>query len=153
MRNRLTQAVAPASDTCTGTVAHSFLILDAYTSLPISGERTKIMRREGVTYELHHIGIPTDEVRPGERYTASVDMCTTDDLTGPLPIQSHRFGPNCKLAEPMRSQPHISYKRSTSSRWRSKAMWLSSVRTSRSTISVLPSSMTAECRSSSSKPN
>jgi hypothetical protein len=68
------------------------------------------MRREGVSYELHHIGIPTDEVRPGERYAASVDMYTSDDLSGPIPIQWHRFGPACKLAEPMRSQPHIAYK-------------------------------------------
>jgi hypothetical protein len=68
------------------------------------------MRREGVTYEIHHIGIPTSEIRPGERYAASVDMYTTDDLTGPLPIQWHRFGPDCKLAEPMRTQPHIAYK-------------------------------------------
>jgi hypothetical protein len=68
------------------------------------------MRREGVTYTLHHIGIPTDITRPGERYAPSVDMYTSDDLTGPLPIQWHRFGPDCKLAEPMRSQPHIAYK-------------------------------------------
>jgi hypothetical protein len=68
------------------------------------------MRREGVSYELHHIGIPTNEVRPGERYAASVDMYTSDDLSGPIPIQWHRFGSACTLVEPMRSQPHIAYK-------------------------------------------
>lgn len=68
------------------------------------------MRREGVTYTLHHIGIPTNEQRPNERYAARVGMYTTDDLSGPVPVQWHRFEPHSPLHVLMRTQPHIAYK-------------------------------------------
>jgi hypothetical protein len=68
------------------------------------------MRREGVTYTLHHIGIPTEEPLAGERYAAGIGMYTKDDLTGPLPVQWHRFEPHSSLHPLMRTQPHVAYK-------------------------------------------
>jgi len=68
------------------------------------------MRRPNVTYVLHHIGIPTGECRPGERYAAKVGMYTTDDLSGPMPVQWHRFEPDSPLHPLLREQPHIAYK-------------------------------------------
>jgi hypothetical protein len=71
---------------------------------------TTTMRREGVTYTLHHIGIPTTEWRPGERYAAKVKMYTTDDLSGPVPVQWHRYEPGSPLRPLLREQPHVAYK-------------------------------------------
>jgi hypothetical protein len=68
------------------------------------------MWREGVEYKLHHIGIPTDQVRLGERYASSIGMYTSDDLSGPLPIQWHRFEANSPLHSLLRTQPHCAYK-------------------------------------------
>lgn len=68
------------------------------------------MRRKGVTYTLHHIGIPTAEQRPGERYAARAGMYTTDDLTGPVPVQWHRYEPGSPLHPLLREQPHVAYK-------------------------------------------
>ncbi len=68
------------------------------------------MWRKDVDYELHHIGIPTDQIRPGERYASSVGLYTTDDLGGPLPIQCHRFEPDSPLHALLRTQPHVAYK-------------------------------------------
>ncbi|QGZ65852.1 VOC family protein [Paraburkholderia acidisoli] len=68
------------------------------------------MRREGVTYTLHHIGIPTTQTLPGERYAAKAGMYTTDDLSGPVPIQWHRFEANSPLHPLMRAQPHVCFK-------------------------------------------
>jgi hypothetical protein len=37
-------------------------------------------------------------------------MYTTDDLSGPLPIQWHRFGVDSPLHALPRTQPHVAYK-------------------------------------------
>lgn len=63
-------------------------------------------------YTLHHIGIPTTEMRAGERHAAAAaaGMFTTDDLSGPLPIQWHRFTTDSPLHPLLKSQPHIAYR-------------------------------------------
>lgn len=71
---------------------------------------TTTMRREGVTYTLHHIGIPTERARAGERYAPKVGMYTSDDLTGPVPVQWHRFEPDSPLHPLMRTMPHVAYR-------------------------------------------
>lgn len=68
------------------------------------------MKRDGVTYCVHHIGIPTDEVREGERYAPSVGMWTSDDLTGPLPVQWHRFTDDSPLHPLLRTLPHVAFR-------------------------------------------
>jgi hypothetical protein len=69
-----------------------------------------MIKREGVTYTLHHIGIPTEVPMPDERFSSKVGMYTTDDLTGPVPIQWHRFEADSPLHPLMRTQPHLAYK-------------------------------------------
>lgn len=60
-------------------------------------------------YDYHHVGIPTMELRPGERYSSVMDMYTSgDELPGR--IQYHRFGPNCPLHELIKTKPHVAYK-------------------------------------------
>ncbi|MFM0515334.1 glycoside hydrolase family protein [Paraburkholderia sp. RL17-373-BIF-A] len=71
---------------------------------------TTTMRREGITYTLHHIGIPTEKPLAGERYAAKVGMYTSDDLTGPVPVQWHRFEPDSPLHPLMRTVPHVAYR-------------------------------------------
>lgn len=68
------------------------------------------MHRPGVTYLLHHIGIPTDKTLPNERYAAKFGMYTVDDLSGPIPIQWHRFDADSPLAPLLQHRPHIAYK-------------------------------------------
>ena len=68
------------------------------------------MLREGVTYTLHHIGIPTEQQRAGERYAAKVGMYTSDDLTGPVPVQWHRFENGSPLHPLMRTVPHVAFR-------------------------------------------
>jgi hypothetical protein len=68
------------------------------------------MKREGVTYQLHHVGIPTDAIREGERYAPSVGMWTSDDFSGSIPVQWHRFRDDSTLHELMRSAPHVGYR-------------------------------------------
>src|SRR5690606_17225118 len=68
------------------------------------------MSREGVTYTLHHIGIPTAIPQAGDPYAAKIGMCTADDLTGPVPIQWHRYEPASPLHPLLRTQPHVAYK-------------------------------------------
>ena len=64
-----------------------------------------MFRRNGISYEFHHVGLPTNEVRPNKRYSAQFDMYTRDgdcELIRALHIdsrgkcqnrgrQSHRF--------------------------------------------------------------
>ncbi len=67
------------------------------------------MRRPGVSYRLHHLGIPTTKIMPGARYAAGVGMYTSDDLSGPVPIQWHRFTPDSPLHPLIKTQPHVAY--------------------------------------------
>jgi hypothetical protein len=71
---------------------------------------TTSMRCDSVTYTLHHIGIPTAELRPGEKYAAKVGMYTTDDRSGPVPVQWHRYDPSSSLHPLLRKQPHVAYR-------------------------------------------
>jgi hypothetical protein len=66
--------------------------------------------RDGVTYEFHHLGIPTNEARPGERYSARFDMYTSDSDCQLLHIQYHRFAADSSLDPLIRSLPHPAFK-------------------------------------------
>ncbi|SFM92999.1 hypothetical protein [Variovorax sp. OV329] len=72
--------------------------------------RSADFRRVGVHYAPHHIGIPTEVPRAQERYAARVGTYTSDDLSGALPIQRHRFDEDSSLQPLLRSQPHLAYK-------------------------------------------
>ena len=62
-----------------------------------------------MNYQYHHVGIPVNTPREGERYSPVMDMYTSG---GELPgrIQYHRFGPNCPLHVLIQTKPHIAYK-------------------------------------------
>jgi hypothetical protein len=69
-----------------------------------------MFNQNGVTYEFHHLGIPTNEVRPGERYSARFGMYTSDSDCELLHIQWHRYTADSCLNLLIRSLPHPAFK-------------------------------------------
>ncbi len=63
-----------------------------------------------VTYTYHHMGIPTDEVCPGERYSSTFKMYTAGGEEGPFHVQRHRFEPGCPLHPLLQTRPHVAFK-------------------------------------------
>jgi hypothetical protein len=72
--------------------------------------RAPMFIRDGVIYEFHHLGIPTNEARPGERYSARFGMYTSDSDCQMLHIQWHRFAADSSLHPLVRSLPHPAFK-------------------------------------------
>ncbi|MEM5366017.1 hypothetical protein V4C53_08205 [Paraburkholderia azotifigens] len=66
--------------------------------------------RKDVTYEFHHIGLPTRAVRVGERYSPPYGMDTSDSDCKLARIQYHRFEADSALHELMRTVPHAAFK-------------------------------------------
>ena len=65
---------------------------------------------DGVTFEFHHLGIPTNQVRPGERYSARFGMYTSDGDCQLLHVQWHRYTAESCLDPLVRSLPHPAFK-------------------------------------------
>ncbi|KTD16776.1 hypothetical protein [Legionella jordanis] len=62
------------------------------------------------TYQYHHMGIPTSEVREGERYSSSFKMYTSGGQESEYRIQYHRFEKDCPLHALIKSKPHVAFK-------------------------------------------
>jgi hypothetical protein len=58
----------------------------------------------------HHLGIPTDEVRPGERYLAEFGMYVSGYDDSPFGIEWMRFDPDSPIPELVRSVPHVAFR-------------------------------------------
>ena len=69
-----------------------------------------MFRHDGVSFEFHHMGIPTNEVRPGERYSARFGMYTSDGDCRLLRVQWHRYTADSCLDPLVRSLPHPAFK-------------------------------------------
>ncbi len=67
-------------------------------------------RKETVEYEFHHLGIPTTEVRSGERYSERFRMYTSETTCGLARVQYHRFEPGSSLHPLIQSTPHVAFK-------------------------------------------
>ncbi|MEI5997395.1 hypothetical protein H3V53_09275 [Paraburkholderia bengalensis] len=65
--------------------------------------------RNDVTYEFHHLGIPTSQARDGERYSAQYGMYTSDSDCSLARIQYHRFEADSPLPALMRTVPHPAF--------------------------------------------
>jgi hypothetical protein len=68
------------------------------------------MKINGVECSLHHMGIPTTEPKPNERYSEHFGMYTSDSPCKTLRIQWHRFEPNSLLHPLIRTVPHVALK-------------------------------------------
>ena len=66
--------------------------------------------RNGVQYTFHHLGIPTREVKPDERYSARFGMYTSDSSCSVIRVQWHRFEPDSCLDPLIRTVPHAAFK-------------------------------------------
>ncbi len=63
-----------------------------------------------VDYAFHHLGIPTGEPRPGERYSAQYRMYTSDSPCKLLRVQWHRYEEGSPLHPLFRTLPHVALK-------------------------------------------
>lgn len=86
--------------------------------LPIQKPSMVIPRRldhepPGVTEKLgwryHHMGIPTDVPRDGERYLAQFKLYVSGFDTSPYGIEWMRFEPDSPITGPIRTLPHIAF--------------------------------------------
>jgi hypothetical protein len=68
------------------------------------------MKINGVSCSFHHMGIPTTEPKPGERFSEQFGMYTSDSDCKALRIQWHRFEPNSPLHPLIQSVPHVAFK-------------------------------------------
>ncbi len=69
-----------------------------------------MFRVDGVTYQFHHLGIPTVEERPGERYSDIYAMHTSDDPCRLVRVQWHRFASESPLHPLLKQAPHPAFK-------------------------------------------
>jgi hypothetical protein len=60
-------------------------------------------------FEYHHMGIPTTQPRPGERYSSTFKMWVTDG-NNEFRIQWHRYEPGCPLHPLIQTVPHVAFK-------------------------------------------
>ena len=66
--------------------------------------------KDGVKYEFHHLGIPTDETRPNERHSRSYGVFTSDSDCRRVRTQWHRYEPGSRIPHLMQSLPHVAFK-------------------------------------------
>lgn len=62
---------------------------------------------KGLKY--HHLGIPTDVPREGERYLEQFKMYTSGYEDSPYGIEWMRFAPGCPLPELVQTVPHVAF--------------------------------------------
>ncbi|MFT3904377.1 MAG: hypothetical protein QM727_14500 [Niabella sp.] len=60
-------------------------------------------------YSFHHLGIPTQEIRPDEHYSESFKMYTSDN-EGKFRIQFQRYEEDSPLHPIIKNKPHIALK-------------------------------------------
>lgn len=65
--------------------------------------------KKNVTYEFHHLGIPTSEIKPNEFYSPVMKMYTSDN-PGKFKVQWHRFEKDTPLSKSLTTQPHAAFK-------------------------------------------
>jgi len=57
-----------------------------------------------------HIGIPTTQQRPGERFVPATQVWVTDFLKHPYRVEWLRFEPDSPVTGPVRQQAHVAYR-------------------------------------------
>jgi hypothetical protein len=66
-----------------------------------------VIEKKGWRY--HHLGIPTRESMPGERYLPHLKFYVSGFATSPFGIEWMRFDDDCPLAEIIKTVPHIAF--------------------------------------------
>lgn len=57
----------------------------------------------------HHIGIPTTEHRPGERYLPHLKMSVSGYESSPFRVEWMRFDADCTLPRLVQTVPHVAF--------------------------------------------
>ncbi len=57
----------------------------------------------------HHLGIPTTEPHPGERYLAHLKVHVAGFETSPYGVEWMRFDPDCDVPDLVRRVPHLAF--------------------------------------------
>jgi len=57
----------------------------------------------------HHLGIPTNDSRPGERYLKDYKMYVSGFATSAFGIEWMRFEPGSPISEIVRTVPHLAF--------------------------------------------
>jgi len=60
-------------------------------------------------WRYHHLGVPTETPRAGERYLEHVRMYVSGFETSPYGIEWMRFEPDSPVSELVRTVPHIAF--------------------------------------------
>lgn len=68
-----------------------------------------MLERNGIALVFHHLGIPTTEVRPGERYSPAFGLYTSESACRLLRVQWHRFDATSPLPLLVRTVPHAAF--------------------------------------------
>lgn len=68
------------------------------------------MEINGVKGILHHMGIPTAEEKPRERFSERFGMYTSDSECKTLRVQWHRFVPDSPMHPLIQTLPHLAFK-------------------------------------------
>jgi len=61
------------------------------------------------TLRYHHIGIPTDQPRPGEVYLPEHKVFVSGYEESPYHIEWMRYEPNCTLPDLVKNVPHVAF--------------------------------------------
>lgn len=70
-------------------------------------EQPFAISKKGMRY--HHIGIPTDEVRPNEKYLEHLKFYVSGFDTSEYGIEWMRFEKDCPISEIIKKIPHIAF--------------------------------------------
>ena len=60
-------------------------------------------------WRYHHLGVPTDTPRPGERYLEQFGMWVSGFETSPFGIEWMRFDEDSPVSELIRTVPHLAF--------------------------------------------
>ena len=60
-------------------------------------------------WRYHHLGVPTDTPRPGERYLEALKMYVSGFETSPYGVEWMRFEPGSPVSELVRTVPHVAF--------------------------------------------
>ena len=60
-------------------------------------------------WKYHHLGIPTKESRPGEKYLPHLKLYVYGFDTSPFGIEWMRFDDDCPIADLIKTVPHLAF--------------------------------------------
>ncbi|MBN1779728.1 hypothetical protein JW948_01260 [bacterium] len=72
-----------------------------------ANEPPSAISRDGMQF--HHVGIPTDKIRPGERYLEQYRFHVSGFDTSPYGIEWMRFEKDSPISEIIRTVPHVAF--------------------------------------------